>query len=1064
MDPTDAGNQPFVQPDVAVVANGEIYNFRDMYATLPEPVKTQSDSDSEVLLHLYRAFGSSFVEDLRGMFAFVLVDQANGTFLAARDHVGIKPMYMGRTKGPHGGALVIASELKVIVDQCDPGDVDEFPAGHFFTPETGFVKFYKPSFLEPDFQHDPNVTAKELRESLEVAVVKRMMSDVEFGLFLSGGIDSCIVGTLMKPHLAPGKRLPSFCVGMKDSPDITAAREIAKTLGYDHSERIFTADEACSIIDKVIYHLETYEPELIRSSIPNYFLAEHASKEVKMCLTGEGSDELFGGYVYFADAPDAKSFQGELNRIYLALENVNLKRADRMTMAHGIEARVPFLDLEFTAKAMSLHPKHKLIGKAKHQREKAYLRNMFKGEMPEEILWRQKAMQCEGVGEGWVAKLQQYCESRVSDENMSRAAARFPNNTPESKEEYYYRDIFESYFPGLDKFTNVWDGGCRAGGAAWKSEKYTRAGLTDVSGLSHDLQENSFKKQQDGRKPTSVSAFGKPIATAPRPDSVFSGQYKLPGANRSPTRTNAFSPYKEFSSTTVKASVPGPSVEEMLISGSDDRTLPVPGEEVNSYHVGPYRVPSHLVRSSCTCNPLHPLPAQGVQKWHPKLVEAGPKEFSRIQEENVRGSLHRLLQLPDGTGIVISPSGTDIELVPIMIAKSLYPESGRVHMVVSAINEIGRGVAQAAGGLYTSDVSPIGQLVSDKLTQKDVADQLEVTALDARCNVTGDYINHSTIIAEVVAKGKAANEPVVVHTVFGTKTNKREPFPKNTGCEAPDASAFVVVDACQGRYTRQEISDLLAKGSLITITGSKAWCGPPFSGGILIPAQIMKRLQSVARENVWMPDMMKHFFTRYDFPKSLPNFRAKLPEVQNKGLALRWLAAIEEMEAYYAANGESDEAIAMVAEWRAGVSVEIGANHPTINVFEANDTILNLKVTPTGEASLDTDELRSVYGMLAQDITDLLISKGIALTEDEREIARTKCLIGQPVHICKEFSIIRLALGANNVRAMMEDLSVKPHIHVDTQILRKISLIVSNCQALVRASEQTDTQRIGFIA
>lgn len=271
MDPTDAGNQPFVQPDVAVVANGEIYNFRDMYATLPEPVKTQSDSDSEVLLHLYRAFGTSFVEDLRGMFAFVLIDQTNGTFLAARDHVGIKPLYMGRTKA--SGALVIASELKVIVDQCDPDDIDEFPAGHFYTPETGFVKFYKPSFLEPDFQHDANVTAKEIRDSLEVAVVKRMMSDVEFGLFLSGGIDSCIVGTLMKPHIAPGKRLPSFCVGMKDSPDITAAAEIAKKLGYDHSERIFTADEACGIIDSVIYHLETYEPELIRSSIPNYFLA-----------------------------------------------------------------------------------------------------------------------------------------------------------------------------------------------------------------------------------------------------------------------------------------------------------------------------------------------------------------------------------------------------------------------------------------------------------------------------------------------------------------------------------------------------------------------------------------------------------------------------------------------------------------------------------------------------------------------------------------------------------------------------------------------------------------------
>mmetsp|Transcript_1277 Transcript_1277/g.2329 ORF Transcript_1277/g.2329 Transcript_1277/m.2329 type:complete len:693 (+) Transcript_1277:161-2239(+) len=524
MDPRPEGDQPFVKPDVAVAANGEIYNFRKLYETLPEPVQTQSDSDSEVLMHLYRAFGPEFVPQLDGMFAFVLVDQEKGSFLAARDHCGIKPLYMGRSKGSDGGKLMFASELKCLVDMCE--DIEEFPSGTYYTPETGYVKYYQPSFMDLDtFEHDPNITAKELRDELEVAVVKRMMSDVEFGLFLSGGVDSCIVGTLMRPHVPAHKRLPSFCVGMKDSPDITAAREIAASLGYDHSERIFTAEEACGIIDQVIYHLETYNTELIRSSIPNFFLAEHASKQVKMCLTGEGSDELFGGYVYFADAPDAKSFQGELNRIYSALGNVNLKRADRMTMTHGLEARVPFLDVKFTAKAMSLDPKHKMIGTGKYQREKAYLRNMFKGEIPEEVLWRQKAMQCEGVGEGWVAKLQRHCESMVSDADFAMAAARFPHDTPHTKEEYYYRDIFESYFPGLDRFTYTWEGGCRAGGASWKSEKYTRTGLVDVSALSHGLQENSFKDQQEDptKRGTAVSA----LSSSPHPDrdwgSVFSG-------------------------------------------------------------------------------------------------------------------------------------------------------------------------------------------------------------------------------------------------------------------------------------------------------------------------------------------------------------------------------------------------------------------------------------------------------------------------------------------------------------------------------------------------------------
>jgi asparagine synthase (glutamine-hydrolysing) len=1052
MDPTDAGNQPFVKPDLSVAANGEIYNFRALYDTLPEPVETVSDSDSEVLMHLYRAFGHKFVPELDGMFAFVLVDQEKGTFLAARDPCGIKPLYMGRSKGADGGKLMFASELKCLVDVCD--EIEEFPAGTYYTPETGYVNYYQPEFMKEGFEHNPNITAKEIRDELEMAVVKRMMSDVEFGMFLSGGIDSCIVGTLMRPHVPESKRLPSFCVGMKDSPDITAAREIAGVLKYDHHERIFTADEACSIIDKVIYHLETYNAELIRSSIPNYFLAEFASQQVKMCLTGEGSDELFGGYVYFADAPDTDQFQSELNRIYGALGGVNLKRADRMTMAHGLEARVPFLDVRFTAKAMSLDPKYKMIGKTKETREKAYLRNMFKGEIPEEILWRQKAMQCEGVGEGWVAQLQRYCESKVSDTAFANAATRFPYDTPETKEEYYYRDVFESYFPNLDKFTFVWPGGCRAGGAPWKSDRYTRAGLVDVSALSHGLQENSFRDVQ-ARGPTdpttAARAFRSPTKSSDW-SSIFAGKNGgVTGVSRAPDmRAKASAAPVSTSSdekTTIYPNPEGintwPSLEEVLLMGSDERSeLDEHGR--NSYHVGPYRVPGHLVRSSCTCNPLTTLGAQGAKTWYPVVMSAWPMEFGNIMENHVRARLQAMLQLPPGTGIITAPSGTDIELIPIIVAKSLFPESKQIRMMVSAMNEIGRGVGAAAGGEFSSQISPASSLGGSNLTTEDITSMLKTTQLDAR-DAEGNYLDHSATIAAEVAAGDAAGEPVIVHTVYGTKTNYREPFPAGTACEAPEAKNFVVADACQCRYSVAEMHALLEQGAMVTITGSKSWCGPPFSGAIIIPAPLMERLQRLDAKDVWMPDMLNHYFTRHDFPLSLPTFRMHLPLLENRGLALRWMAALEEAEAYFKAGGDSQECRDQVDRWSAAVSQEMAGAHPLCEVFEINDSTINFKVKPSeGGAWMTADELRKLYGLLAVDCTAQLEAAGVALSAEEKALAATKCHIGQPVKICDTFGIIRLALGANDMRSLIEDCSVTALARVDATILRKVSLLAEH--------------------
>jgi asparagine synthase (glutamine-hydrolysing) len=261
---------------------------------------------------------------------------------------------------------------------------------------------------------------------------------------------------------------------------------MSKHLGTIHHEHAFKADEAFENIEKVIYHLETYEPELIRSAIPNFFLARMTSQHVKMVLTGEGSDELFGGYLYFRDAPDSRAFQKECRRIFHHLPNVNNQRSDRMSMAHGLEARVPFLDPNVIDAVMKIDPEFKTITEERPA-EKHALRAAFEGTMPESVLWRTKAMQCEGVGMTWVAELQNRCNMQISDEDFEKRNEIFPINTPHTKEEMYYRIIFDRHFKGMDKFVHVWDGGCRAGGAAWKTETYSREGLKDVKQLAKGL-------------------------------------------------------------------------------------------------------------------------------------------------------------------------------------------------------------------------------------------------------------------------------------------------------------------------------------------------------------------------------------------------------------------------------------------------------------------------------------------------------------------------------------------------------------------------------------------------
>lgn len=481
MDPAH-GQQPLVYEDKenAVVANGEIYNFRELREkhNLPEG---RTGSDSEILLQLFETLGKEeMCNELNGIFGFVIAGKDGKQMMAARDHCGIKPLYIGYGEN---GSVWFASELKCLVDQCER--IDEFPAGHYWTPEEGFVRYYKPEWDSDDYV--PSGTLEGVREELERAIRRQCMSDVPFGLLLSGGLDSAVVAVILKKVLEErGEEFLTFSVGQEGSPDITAARMMSEFLGSKHHEYLFKPREAFGIIEKVIYHLETYEPELIRSSIPNFFLARLTGSHVKMVLTGEGSDELFGGYLYFRDAPDKAAFFKELRRIFHHLHNVNCQRADRMTMAHALEARVPFLDPEVIAKVMSVDAGLKEI-KGEDRPEKWALRSLFDGEIPDAVLWRTKAMQCEGVGMTWVQQLQDMCEEAVSDEAFAGAAEEFPINTPQSKEEYYYRSIFEKYYSGLDKFIHVWEGGCRAGGAAWDNAAYSRAGLKNVAQLGRGL-------------------------------------------------------------------------------------------------------------------------------------------------------------------------------------------------------------------------------------------------------------------------------------------------------------------------------------------------------------------------------------------------------------------------------------------------------------------------------------------------------------------------------------------------------------------------------------------------
>ncbi|MCL6461781.1 MAG: asparagine synthase B [Flavobacterium micromati] len=449
-----SGKQPIKGSRTAyVIHNGEIYNHQELRDGILKDHIFKTKSDSEVIVHLYEEFNYGFCNMLDGDWAFVVVD--GNDFMVARDPMGVKPLYYGLDER---GRIYFASEMKSIADQVKT--LSTFPPGHYYTQKTGFVKYHNPEF--EDFNKaDLELNLDLIRETLTNSVRKRLMSDVPIGVLLSGGLDSSLTTAIASRLLAKsGQKLHSFSIGLSsDAPDVKAAKTVADFLGTEHHEIYFAVEEGFEIVDKLIWHLETYDVTTIRASVPMYFLSKViADLGIKVVLSGEGADEIFGGYLYFGNAPSAEDFQKETIERVQKLFTADLLRADKSTMAHGLETRVPFLDKEFLDVAIRIKAEEKMP-KTYGGKEKYILRKAFDTPedpyLPNEVLWRQKEQFSDGVGYNWIDQMIKYCATQVSDEQLLGAPTEFFYNTPTTKEAYLYRSIFNKYFPQVSAAQTV---------------------------------------------------------------------------------------------------------------------------------------------------------------------------------------------------------------------------------------------------------------------------------------------------------------------------------------------------------------------------------------------------------------------------------------------------------------------------------------------------------------------------------------------------------------------------------------------------------------------------------
>ncbi|CAN1354615.1 Asparagine synthetase [glutamine-hydrolyzing] 1 [Linum perenne] len=452
----DSGDQPLFDEDesIVVTVNGEIYNHEELRKRLPGHT-FRTGSDCDVISHLYEEYGEGFVEMLDGIFSLVLLDTRDNSFVVARDAIGITSLYIGWGLD---GSIWVSSEMKGLHDDCEHFEC--FPPGHLYSSKLGSLKrWYNPPWFSeaiPSTPYDPLA----LRHAFETAVTKRLMTDVPFGVLLSGGLDSSLVASITARHFAETKLaqrntsqpLQSFCVGLEGSPDLKAAKEVADYLGTLHHEFHFTVQDGIDAIEDVIYHIETYDVTTIRASTPMFLMSRKIkAMGVKMVISGEGADEVFGGYLYFHKAPNKEEFHRETCRKIKALHQYDCLRANKATSAWGLEARIPFLDKEFVDVAMDIDPEWKMIKPDEGRIEKWVLRKAFDDEdrpyLPKHILYRQKEQFSDGVGYSWIDGLKDHASQHVTDKMMQNAAHIYPHNTPPTKEAYYYRMIFERFFP-----------------------------------------------------------------------------------------------------------------------------------------------------------------------------------------------------------------------------------------------------------------------------------------------------------------------------------------------------------------------------------------------------------------------------------------------------------------------------------------------------------------------------------------------------------------------------------------------------------------------------------------
>ena len=527
------GAQPLINNNRnhILAVNGEIYNHKQLEAALTTDYQFQTQSDCEVILALYQQEGVQFIDQLKGMFAFALFDESDGSYLIARDHLGIIPLYYGYDVH---GQLYVASEMKALVPVCKT--VSEFPPGHYLSSkeqddvpsdhtsisESGlkFTRYYNRDWRDYETVKDAGGDAKLVHDALTEAVRTHMMSDVPYGVLLSGGLDSSVIAAVAQKFAkkriedegqskAWWPQLHSFAVGLKGAPDLIAAKKVADHIGTIHHELHYTVQEGIDAIRDVIYFLETYDVTTIRASTPMYLMARKIkAMGIKMVLSGEGADEVFGGYLYFHKAPNAKEFHEETVRKLDRLHMFDCARANKSMSAWGVEARVPFLDKAFLDTAMSMNPALKMCGKNAERletgapgfgrtgikMEKHIVREAFADYLPDDVLWRQKEQFSDGVGYNWIDSLVEQAESQVTDQMMASAEFRFPHNTPQTKEAYFYRTIFEQHFP-LDSAAECVPGGksvaCSTPEALAWDEKFSQN--ADPSGRAmFDVHEQGY--------------------------------------------------------------------------------------------------------------------------------------------------------------------------------------------------------------------------------------------------------------------------------------------------------------------------------------------------------------------------------------------------------------------------------------------------------------------------------------------------------------------------------------------------------------------------------------------